>query len=219
MQTGGSAAIIEPSGQVGKGVSKVADSNITKRALATSLRELMEQMPFEKISVCDICQKCGMNRKSFYYHFRDKYDLVNWIFDVSFFEIVGRNSGDNAWAFLIDLSSHLYENRAFYRKALRIQGQNAFLDHFREMLEPVIENYLKTILPEQEYLDFHVRFFADAFTGAFVRWLPQRQCDSPELFLTKLSSCLNLVAQYYPQQEERNRQILAQGPDRSCPSC
>ena len=58
----------------------MADSNITKRALAAALKELMEQKPFSKINVAEICEKCGMNRKSFYYHFKDKYDLVNWIF-------------------------------------------------------------------------------------------------------------------------------------------
>lgn len=35
-------------------------------------------------------RKCGMNRKSFYYHFCDKYDLVNWIFDTEFSEIRNR---------------------------------------------------------------------------------------------------------------------------------
>ena len=60
------------------------DSLITKRALASSLKELMKTQPLTKISVGDICEKCGMNRKSFYYHFCDKYDLVNWIFDTEF---------------------------------------------------------------------------------------------------------------------------------------
>lgn len=63
------------------------DSLITKRALASSLKELMKTQPLTKISVGDICEKCGMNRKSFYYHFCDKYDLVNWIFDTEFSEI------------------------------------------------------------------------------------------------------------------------------------
>ena len=52
----------------------MADSNITKNALAVSMKKLMEKKPFSKISVGDICEDCGMNRKSFYYHFRDKYD-------------------------------------------------------------------------------------------------------------------------------------------------
>ena len=79
----------------------MADSNITKNALAVSMKKLMEKKPFSKISVGDICEDCGMNRKSFYYHFRDKYDLVNWIFYVDFIErmdwstvaIAGRKRG------------------------------------------------------------------------------------------------------------------------------
>ena len=53
-------------------MNTTADSNLTKRALAAAMKELMEQMPFSKISVSDIAGQCGMNRKSFYYHFKDK---------------------------------------------------------------------------------------------------------------------------------------------------
>ena len=62
----------------------MSDSNFTKNALAQSMKNLMRVRPFEKISVSDICVACGINRKSFYYHFRDKYDLVNCIFYVGF---------------------------------------------------------------------------------------------------------------------------------------
>ena len=62
----------------------MADSNITKKALANALKELMASTPFKDIGIGAICEKCEMNRKSFYYHFRDKYDLVNWIYDNEF---------------------------------------------------------------------------------------------------------------------------------------
>nr|WP_318682878.1 TetR family transcriptional regulator [uncultured Acetatifactor sp.] len=62
----------------------LADSNITKRALSSAFKELLESRPFSKISIGDICEKCEMNRKSFYYHFKDKYDLVNWIYYTEF---------------------------------------------------------------------------------------------------------------------------------------
>lgn len=65
----------------------MADSNITKHALANAMKALLEEQSFDKISVSDICERCGMNRKSFYYHFRDKHDLVNWIFDTEFIEL------------------------------------------------------------------------------------------------------------------------------------
>ena len=75
----------------------MADSNITKHALATALKELMEENPFNKISVANICEKCCMNRKSFYYHFKDKYDLVNWIYDMEFITIVRKKGHITGW--------------------------------------------------------------------------------------------------------------------------
>ena len=61
-------------------------SSITKKALADALKQLMAEKPLQKISVGDICERCNMNRRSFYYHFRDKYDLVNWVFYTEFAE-------------------------------------------------------------------------------------------------------------------------------------
>ena len=58
----------------------MSESYITKNALAASMKKLMEERDFSKVTVADICEGCGMNRKSFYYHFKDKYELVNWIF-------------------------------------------------------------------------------------------------------------------------------------------
>ena len=55
-------------------------SNQTKHLLAESLQELMVTTPLEKISVNDIVDHAGVGRNTFYYHFEDKYDLVNWYF-------------------------------------------------------------------------------------------------------------------------------------------
>ena len=77
----------------------MADSSITKRALAQAMKDLMAKQPFAKISVGDICETCGMNRKSFYYHFRDKYDLVNWIFDSEFLASVQAAEFGTSWNF------------------------------------------------------------------------------------------------------------------------
>ncbi|MCF0122134.1 MAG: TetR family transcriptional regulator [Lachnospiraceae bacterium] len=59
------------------GCDDMPDINITKSALVFSMKRLMKEKPFKKISVIDICEGCGINHKSFSYHFKDKYDLVN----------------------------------------------------------------------------------------------------------------------------------------------
>lgn len=55
-------------------------STITKRALAEALKKMMEKKLLSKITVTDLAEACGINRHTFYYHFRDIYDLVEWIY-------------------------------------------------------------------------------------------------------------------------------------------
>ena len=53
-------------------------SQITKRALEQSLKNLLLRKPLNKITISDIAEDCGINRMTFYYHFQDIYDLVEW---------------------------------------------------------------------------------------------------------------------------------------------
>ena len=106
----------------------MADSNITKRALALALKELIKTHPIEKISVGNICDVCGMNRKSFYYHFQDKYELINWIYYTEFLKTALENPINDSRELLDAICCYFYENREFYAKTFRIEGQNSFSD-------------------------------------------------------------------------------------------
>ena len=46
-------------------------SQITKRALAESLKKLLLEKPLDRITVSDITEDCGVSRMTFYYHFKD----------------------------------------------------------------------------------------------------------------------------------------------------
>lgn len=176
----------------------MADSTIMKKALASALQELMGEMPFDKIKISDICEKCRMNRQSFYYHFKDKYDLVNWIFDIEFFQEISKLEYDDAEFTLASLCQYFYENRDFYRRALRVEGQNSFQEHFRNMVGIALEKYLKEILAVVGNSDFHIKFYTDAIVGSFLRWLMDKDCIPPEEFKKLLETSINITAnQYY----------------------
>lgn len=179
----------------------MSDSNITKRALATALKALMEEMPFDKITVSDICEKCEMHRKSFYYHFKDKYDLVNWIFDTEFIRLASNEydvlSYNKRWDFIEKYCEYFYENRNFYRKALKIQGQNSFIEHLREFIFPVLNSGLQIVFQDDAVDDFTVNFTVDATLCAIERWMMDADCMPPEEFvyrLKRLSERLAAVA-------------------------
>lgn len=188
----------------------MADSNITKRALASSLKELMETMPFEKINVGDICEKCDMNRKSFYYHFKDKYDLVNWIFDTEcvplMLEAEAVDSPADRYRLLAPCAEYLYNNRDFYRKALKIQGQNAFSDHMREFMLPTLKARLSTMFEEDAIDDFTLNFFSDAVLSSMQRWLGEKDCMRWDEFLKKMYTIIyrgaHIVYEKLPETED-----------------
>ena len=49
-----------------------------KYRLAQAIRECMKTTPVDRITVREIVQTCGTTRQTFYRHFTDKYDLINW---------------------------------------------------------------------------------------------------------------------------------------------
>ena len=164
----------------------MADSNITKNALAVSMKKLMEKKPFSKISVGDICEDCGMNRKSFYYHFRDKYDLVNWIFYVDFIERMDWSSCRNEWDMLEALCSHFYRERLFYQNALQVEGQNSFREYFCGMLRPVLMLLTQNLVEEGRKKEFYIAFLCEGVLGELVYWLREGSKITPEEFVEDL---------------------------------
>ena len=164
----------------------MADSNITKNELAVSMKKLMEKKPLSKIRVGDICEDCGMNRKSFYYHFRDKYDLVNWIFYVDFIERMDWSSCRNEWDMLEALCSHFYRERLFYQNALLVEGQNSFREYFCGMLRPVLMLLTQNLVEEGRKKEFYIAFLCEGVLGELVYWLREGSKITPEEFVEDL---------------------------------
>ncbi len=157
----------------------MADSMVTKKAMATALKELMSEEPFREISVGDICDRCRMNRKSFYYHFRDKYALIDWIFDTEFGTTVQQIQAPGK--IFEAVCRYLYDNRSFYRKALKIEGQGAFSAHLWEWCRSSI-----AARSQSNITAFQLELCADVFLCAVKRWLNVKDCMQPKQFAEQL---------------------------------
>lgn len=168
----------------------MAESNITKRALAASFKQLIESRTFEKISIGDICDGCMMSRKSFYYHFKDKYDLVNWIYYTEFIAIAKQRKYSLGWDLLEDLCDYFYKNHDFYRKTFDVVGQNSFSEYFREVVAMILMNIMQKIYDSDEPIDFYVDFYTDAFFCAIKRWILEKECIPAETFVGRLKTCM-----------------------------
>lgn len=178
----------------------MADSRITQKALANALKELMKEVPFNKITIADICQYCGMNRKSFYYHFKDKYDLVNWIFETEFIvptrQLIDQHPelNEDRWAITAKMCHYFYENKGFYSKAFKIKGQNCFSEYFRSLTVPTLEAQISSITDDAQALSFCVDFYADAALIALERWIVEKNAMGPDQFVSLLKKSIQLLS-------------------------
>ncbi len=175
----------------------------TKIALANSIKELMEGKAVDNISIKEITDKCSLNRKSFYYHFKDKYDLVNWIFYTEFVKTVIDDKSENP-KLLERVCFYLYENKTFYINAFEIKGQNSFSDYFVEIIEPVISVYLQELFKEAENKEFFTVYFADAARSSITRWLLEEEDVPPEKFISLMKSGIKEIA-YHIVENNKNR--------------
>ena len=178
------------------------DSNLTKSALSAAMKELMAKHPMEKIKIGDIVGLCNMNRQSFYYHFRDKYDLVNWIYYTEFVEKIQNSLEDLGWELIEKMCEFFYENRAFYSNALRVKGQNSFSEYFDEVMHPLIHSQIKDTFKDEPNQEFCAIFFADAIRVSITKWLLRGAKISPHEFAGLMrSACTGLAYKILKENE------------------
>ncbi len=144
---------------------------LTKRLIADTFKQLITMQPLDKISISDIVNACGLNRKTFYYHFEDKQALICWIFDREFESLVDVNRNNTVIDELID---HLHENRAFYAPALTSDVQNNLSEHiYRIIKQAMLQDIARALngknLPDNK-TDWIANFFANATVGSIKQW-------------------------------------------------
>lgn len=98
--------------------------NRTRRELSAALRELLRQRPLDQLRVRELTERCGLRRQSFYYHFKDVYDLFAWSVRQERALLLVRLAECLTWReALLDLLERAGEERAFYWTALDQGGQ------------------------------------------------------------------------------------------------
>lgn len=174
----------------------MSDSEITKKAIAMSIKDLMKTIPLNKISIQEIVDNCGLNRQTFYYHFSDKFDLVNWIYYTEVMKSIGdcksyENWSDGMHKTLLYLSN----NKAFYINALNTPGQNAFDKYFFnitfELIIGVVKDLSKDMTISENDKKFIADFYTHAFVGIIVQWIKKGMELPPQTVAFKLKEIVD----------------------------
>lgn len=153
----------------------MSESLITKKALAASVKELMGKHSLTKISVSDIVQNCGLNRQTFYYHFKDKYDLVNWIYyDEVVSPFLENSSLSDLDADIRRVLLVMERDKAFYIGALNLSGQNAFREYLFDITKQLISRAVDALDSENRLprgdREFIAKFCTHGLVGIIEDW-------------------------------------------------
>ena len=173
----------------------MSTSRFTKYMIAQGMKTLLEKNSFEDISVANIAKQCNISRNTFYYHFKDKYDIISWIFYSEITPIIGETNLDNWTDGLLSLCKYMQQNKSFYIKVLHVQGQNSFTEGLIEFYSNLVENLLFEAKAEQIISQNQVQvlshFYAFGLTGVLMNWAKNGMEGDPEPVVTMLEELLS----------------------------
>lgn len=152
----------------------------TKKKIAQALRRLMNERPFEKITVQNLMDMAQMKRQSFYYHFQDTRDVLIWLYRQEVIEPL-QNARLPFVDWVLLALELLNQDRYFYRQMLNAAHTDCFRE-FAQVLEP---RMLELLYPNRtiQQLSDHERFALDFATQAacarVIRFVHSRDTMDP----------------------------------------
>lgn len=151
------------------------EQTITKQAIIYSFKKLMKEKQFDKISVSDITNTCHLNRQTFYYHFQDKYELMNWIYyNEIFLPLVNKletNDYDEAFKTMFKT---MYNEKYLYMNALSMNTEYGF----KQYLYSVLEELIKMNIENKKSQD--IKFYTYGLVGLIIEWVQSGMKENPD---------------------------------------
>lgn len=183
--------------------------NSTKLAFAGALKSLLNTKDMSAVRVQDLCKLCGTERPTFYYHFRDKYDLVTWIYEQDVEKTLAMCGGCYNEAQMEQLLILMQREQIFYRKAFADSDQNALLPYIQQMIRSVS----RTVVQEQRSGDpltqeeqFTINFLSYSWCRCLADWVEGKYSMTAREYARLMYRHLS-----YPGLEEISEEELPSG--------
>ena len=145
--------------------------------------ELIQKKEINKISVTDICKKAKVNRSTFYANYIDIYDLADKIKEKLSRDIINLY-GDRLHSESDNISferllTHIKDNRLFYKTYFKLASDEDIVNFGYD------KNSAKKYYGKDEFLDYHIAFFAAGFNAIINKWL-SNDCKEPVEIIQKI---------------------------------
>ena len=167
-------------------------SQITKRALEQSLKNLLQQKPLSKITISDITEDCGISRMTFYYHFKDIYDLVEWACAEDAARALQNKKTYDTWQQgFVQIFHAVRENKVFvmnvYRCVNREQVEKYLVPLTDQLIMGVITERAAGMTVREADQQFIAQVYSYAFVGIMLDWIRDDMRADPEELVNRLA--------------------------------
>ena len=167
-------------------------SQMTKRALVASLKDLLAEKPLDKITVTDLTEHCGVNRMTFYYHFKDIYDLVEWAcIESATRALAGQKTYDTWQQGFCRSCRPCRRTKCLLRKSSasisREHIENYLYRLTYDLMFGVVEEKAAGMTVRPEDKEFTANFYKYAFVGLTLEWVRTGMKDDPAALVERVS--------------------------------
>ena len=170
-------------------------SQVTKRALEQSLKNLLLKKPLSKITISDLTEDCGMNRMTFYYHFKDIYDLVEWSCLTDAKRALDEKKTYDTWqqGFLQILEA-VQANKSFIMNVYHCVHREQVELYLRPLVEDLILNVVNEeaggLNVRDEDKTFIVQAYSYIFIGIMLDWIKEDMKENPQEIVERLNKLI-----------------------------
>lgn len=184
---------------------------LTQKALAESLKKLLNRKTLNKITVSDITNDCGVNRQTFYYHFHDVYELVDWIFAEEMKRYAQEGFTPDNWRDVMTrLMDNFLEERHFIINVYNSLNRKELEKYMRVFVKPAVTDIVNEIARNYdvsaEDIDFLTSTLTASLTGIVAEWIGGGMDPSYRLRLDKFFVLLDGMVEYILQKFEKSGQ-------------
>ncbi len=171
----------------------------TKERIAKAIKEISARKSLQKITINDIAKKCNMTRENFYYHFRDKYDIIHWIIKTEIIDLLPET--DNFMEWYQEIISAINIEKNFYGRILKEMGKETFEEDIYPLIEEKIRKEIENLSCDslwtrrREKIDFVSEFYANAFMNLIYQGIFEPGKQERKVFRGNLEF---LFEQYLP---------------------
>ena len=148
----------------------------TKESLALALKQMMSIKPIDKITVKDLVEICGVNRQTFYYHFDDVYDLLEWVFEEDANRVLPHTVVFEHWREdVLAFMRYLQENAVFTLNIYNSNNRFYMLRYLEEKMAACIRSFAVIVSEgmniDRQDFEFVVQFYAKCAIGFIAQWM------------------------------------------------